>query len=41
MISPLRLPGTGLPQYVTPPIEVNSKSVLTDIENDFLITPGG
>jgi len=38
---PAKPPRTGLPQYVTPSIEIKGKSVPTDIENDFLITPGG
>jgi uncharacterized repeat protein (TIGR01451 family) len=38
---PAQRPDTGLPQYVTPPIERGGDTVPTDIENDFLITPGG
>lgn len=38
---PAPLEDAGAPRYVTPPVEVNGKIQATDVELDFLITPGG
>lgn len=38
---PAPLADSGLPEYVTPPIQINNREVSTDVTRDFLITPEG
>lgn len=38
---PAPLEESGLPEYKTPPIQVNNREVSTDVDRDFLITPAG